>query len=267
MTCPNDRLSPAGGGEPPNSKALHSLPVSEHDLLHLLRSGDVELQGLVPWSSNFTFLVNVRQGDRQVLAIYKPSRGEQPLWDFDLGSLCRREVAAYLLSQALGWPSVPPVVLRDGPEGVGTVQLLIDCDWDEHYFTIRRDPAHKEALSQIALFDYITNNADRKGGHVLKGKDGRLWAIDHGLTFHADYKLRTVIWDYAGQPIDPGSLAQLQALERQLVDEEAAVTRALQALLEPFELVTLRRRVGELVRRARFPRPRRDWRNTPYPLV
>jgi uncharacterized repeat protein (TIGR03843 family) len=246
--------------------------ISRAEVLALLETGQIEPEGLVPWSSNYTFLVTVRgeagrASAEQLLAIYKPSRGERPLWDFDSGSLCYREVAAFWMSDALGWPNVPPVVVREGPYGSGSVQLYIDADVDEHFFTLREEGGYEEALQQIALFDYVVNNADRKGGHVLKGPDGRLWAIDHGLTFHSDYKLRTVIWDYARQPIPAPWLEDLERLKENLSDRGAPLRRALQGLLTRAEVKAVLPRLDTLLIRQVLPLPVRDWRNVPYPLI
>jgi uncharacterized repeat protein (TIGR03843 family) len=257
-----------GDSEPtsPNRSASEPRSASEERILDLLLHGNLTLQGLVPWSSNYTFLVLVEDAEMQALAVYKPERGEQRLWDFPAGTLCRREVAAYLLSRVLGWPAIPPVLLREGPEGLGSVQFFVHTDWEEHFFTLREDPANATALRQIAVFDYVANNADRKGGHVIKGQDERLWAIDHGLTFHVDYKLRTVIWDYAGEPIPTTWVEDLRRVHDAL-DEGSPVVEALLELIEPEELTALRRRISVVLRRGVYPRPRRDWRNVPYPLV
>jgi uncharacterized repeat protein (TIGR03843 family) len=255
--------SELGSAEGPSSEPRH---VSEERILDLLLHGDLTLQGLVPWSSNYTFLVTVEDAEMQALAVYKPARGEQRLWDFPASTLCRREVAAYLLSRILGWPAIPPVLLREGPEGLGSVQFFVHTDWEEHFFTLREDSAHDAALRQMAVFDYVVNNADRKGGHVIKGQDGRLWAIDHGLTFHADYKLRTVIWDYAGETIPATWIEDLRRLRQKLTDDSTIVD-ALLELIERDELEALQQRIMVLLRRGIYPKPRRDWRNVPYPLV
>jgi len=168
--------------------------------LDLLARGEIAVKGRLPWSSNATFLVELTLGGEAALAVYKPQRGERPLWDFPRG-LYRREVAAYLLSEALGWGLVPPTLARTGPLGPGSLQLFIDADFEQHYFTLRERPEHREALLRLCAFDLLANNADRKGGHCLLGRDGRLYAIDNGLCFHADPKLRTVIWDFAGEPV------------------------------------------------------------------
>ena len=167
------------------------------------------------WSSNATFLVNATLDDVEVPAVYKPQRGERPLWDFPEGTLCNREVAAYELSDALGWSIVPETVLRDGPYGIGMVQRFVDHDPDDHYFTLLE--AHLDDFQRFAAFDVLANNADRKGGHCLQAKfDGHIWGIDHGLTFNAVDKLRTVIWDFAGEPVPDGILATVECIVAEL---------------------------------------------------
>jgi hypothetical protein len=236
-------------------------------LIDLLGHGQIEMRGEVPWSSNYTFLVMIRQGQQEVLAVYKPCRGEQPLWDFPSRTLCRREVASYLLSRSLGWPRIPPVVLRSGPLGLGSVQAYVDVDLEEHYFTLRERPECSTALRQIVLFDAIANNADRKGGHVLRSSDGEIWAIDHGLTFHVEHKLRTVIWEYAGERIDPNMLHDLDHLAALLAARDSALCRSLGKLLAQDEVTATRSRLNGLVRGGVFPLPRQGRRNVPYPLV
>ena len=136
--------------------------------------------------------------------MYKPQRGERPLWDFPRG-LDRREVAAYRLSETLGFGLVPPTLAREGPYGPGSIQLFVDAEFEEHYFTLRERPEHRAALARLCAFDLVANNADRKSGHCLLGRDGRLYAIDNGLCFHVEPKLRTVVWDFSGEPI-PGEI-------------------------------------------------------------
>ncbi len=190
-----------------------------------LVSGELELLGLLPNSSNYTFLARATAGDEQVLAVYKPRRGEMPLWDFPEGTLCQREVAAYVVARELGWPNVPPTVLREGPEGVGSTQLFIEFDASQHYFTL--EGTHADAFRKVALFDVVVNNADRKGGHCLLGSDGTIWVIDHGVCFSDDPKLRTVIWEYAGEPIPPGLLEDVRSFRERLPGEDLRLgTRA-----------------------------------------
>lgn len=239
--------------------------VSVERVLRLLRDGEMDMEGLMPDSSNYTFLARISDEDLQGLAIYKPQRGERPLWDFPRGTLCRREAAAYLVSEALGWNIVPPTVLRDGPEyGIGSVQLFIDADQQEHYFTLRG--SDHAAFKRIAAFDLITNNADRKGGHILKDRDGRLWGIDHGITFHVEPKLRTVIWEYAGQAIPDELIADLQRLNDQLENPDTPLTTAVSQLLARPEVEALRRRVERVLRRPRYPEPV-GGRSMPWPPI
>jgi uncharacterized repeat protein (TIGR03843 family) len=234
-------------------------------LLAVMSHGKLELYGQFMWGSNYTFLAEARDGDLSVTVVYKPCAGERPLWDFDHETLCQREVAAYLVSAQLGWPNIPPTVLGNGPHGPGSVQLYIDGDHEEHFFSLRETGGYEEAFRRMALFDALVNNADRKAGHCLLGKDGRIWSIDHGLTFHTDYKLRTVIWDYAGEAIPPGWLTDLRGLEEALEPGQSLPT-ALSDLISEAEIAALLRRLRRLVRRAEMPRPG-PGRNVPYPLI
>jgi len=230
------------------------------DALTLLAEGDVELQGRMPWSSNATFLVTVTLGAVSTPAIYKPGRGERPLWDFPDG-LYRREAAAYELSRSLGWGLVPETLVRDdGPLGPGSLQRFVPADFSEHYFTLLEDPTHHEALLAIATFDLVANNADRKSGHCLLGDNGRVWAIDHGLCFHPDPKLRTVIWDFGGRPVPAQLLPDLQRLAKDLPEPLAT-------LLHEDEREALRRRAAAIVDRPCFPNPSEHGRAYPWPLV
>ncbi len=242
-----------------------STKLSVGDVLALLAKGEMEVQGMMPWSSNYTLLVTVRDGDLQGLAVYKPRRGERPLWDFPHGTLCQREFAAFLLSEALGWSLVPPTVLRDGPYGYGSVQLYIDCDQDAHLFTMQKEGGYEDQLARLAAFDILSNNADRKSGHCLKGTDGRLWAIDHGICFHAEPKLRTVLWDYAGEPICEEIMADLRAL-REDIRNGGRFIRALEGLLAPEEVRAFRRRLDRLIETGCYPDPGAA-RHIPWPPV
>ena len=180
--------------------------------LRLLECGEVEIEGRMPWSSNATFLTAVRSGDAECRAVYKPGRGERPLWDFPNG-LYRREVAAYLLSEALGWGLVPPTLIREGPLGEGSFQLFIEADFEQHYFTLyeQRPDLHPQLLA-MGAYDVLANNTDRKSGHVLLGPGDRIWGVDQGLCFAADFKLRTVIWDFGGEELPPSLLATIEPL-------------------------------------------------------
>ena len=178
---------------------------------NVLRHGEVEVLGRMPWSSNATYLVDVRCGDDVARAIYKPRRGERPLWDFPTG-LDQREVAAYELSAALGWDLVPFTLLREGPLGRGSLQRFVEADFEQHYFTLYEDEANHHALQRMCAFDFVGNNTDRKSGHCLAGLDGHIWGIDHGLMFHHEFKLRTVIWEFGGEAIPDDVLADLDRL-------------------------------------------------------
>jgi hypothetical protein len=233
-------------------------------ILKILEEGELAMEGLVPWGSNYTFLVKVELGDRHVDAIYKPSRGERPLWDFARGTLCLRERAAFLIAEALGWHLVPPTVLRNGPHGWGSLQYYVDHDPDQHYLTF--NSKFVDVTQQIALFDFIINNADRKSGHVLLDPAGRLWAIDHGVCFHDDYKLRSVIWEFAGQPIPNDFLKNLKDLYTWLCYGKSAEIEELRQLLEPVEFDALQSRLDHLVSSKRFPEPG-PGRHYPWPMI
>ncbi len=223
-----------------------------------------KILGLLHGASNYTFLAQL--GPHQPLAlraVYKPAKGESPLWDFDAGTLYKREVAAYELSKALRWPRIPPtVVRRKAPHGVGAVQQFIDAD-SRHFLGTNSAP--QETWMQVALFDVITNNADRKSGHCLFDRDDTVWVIDHGLTFHVDQKLRTVIWDFAGSDL-PRDLCG--DVERALVEvERGSLGRSLESLLSPGEVRVLKRRLrGVLEPKWRFPEPTSAW-SIPWPPV
>lgn len=243
--------------------SAHDLDIS--DILTLLAKGEVELQGVMPWSSNYTLLVSMTYEQLQGLAVYKPRRGERPLWDFTRGTLCQREFAAYLVSATLGWDLVPPTVLRDGPYGIGSMQLFVNADQEAHLFTMQKEGGYEWELERLAAFDIIINNADRKSGHCLKGTDGRLWAIDHGICFHSEPKLRTVLWDFAGQPLRDDILIDLRNLQSRMHSNDYEI-RIIESLLDGDEIKALRRRVDRLVGQARFPDPG-SGRNVPWPPV
>lgn len=179
-------------------------PLPSAECSALLRGGEVAAYEVVPWGSNYTFLVALadQEGKPRAIGIYKPCQGESPLWDFPDGTLYLREYAAYRVSVWLGWNLVPETIIRDdGPYGIGTFQTYIEPEEGTHYFSLRE--THRTDLQRMALFDLLVNNADRKAGHLFLGKDGKVYGIDHGLTFNAQPKLRTVIWDYTGQPLPP----------------------------------------------------------------
>jgi uncharacterized repeat protein (TIGR03843 family) len=214
----------------------------------------------MPDSSNATFLVEVERDGAKAFAIYKPGRGERPLWDFP-PALYRRELAAYLLSEALGWDLVPLTIERDGPFGEGSLQQFIHADFDQHYFTLRDDASLHDQLRQICLFDLLANNADRKGGHcLLLEETKRVYAIDHGLCFHVEPKLRTVIWDFGGEPIAQPLLADVQ----ELID--GGVSSELAALITRDERKALFKRARAVIHAGVFPTDASGMRY-PWPLV
>jgi uncharacterized repeat protein (TIGR03843 family) len=224
----------------------------------LLARGEITLKGRMPASSNATFLVEVALEGATSLAVYKPARGERPLWDFPRG-LFRREIAAYHLSEALGWGLVPLTLERDGPYGEGSMQAFVDADFSQHYFTLVEDPSHRARLQRICVFDLVANNADRKSGHCLLAGT-TIYAIDNGLCFHAEPKLRTVIWDFAGDPIPPALLADV----RRLLD--SGLPKAVTAVLDADERRSLSARAHALLADGHFPVDETGSRY-PWPLV
>ena len=240
---------------------------STNELHAVLEQGELELKGQFMFGSNYTFLVTVRHRGRELPAVYKPLRGEQPLWDFPDNTLARREVAAYMLSEALGFNFVPFTTLRqDGPfYGPGSLQQYIDSDPEYHYFNF--SDADKQRLRPVVLFDLLANNADRKGSHILVERDtNKLWVIDHGLCFHHEEKLRTVLWDFAGEAIPADLLVCLSPLAA-LLSPNSEFRAALRAYLSPRELNALASRARSLLNMKKFPAPPRDRRAYPYPPV
>lgn len=231
--------------------------------LGLLADAPLTVRGLLVEASNHTLLVRVGAEDDGVQAIYKPRAGERPLWDFPRGTLCCRETAAYVVSDFLGWDVVPPTVLREGPQGTGSVQLFVPHDPDQHYFVLVEDNRHHRALARMAVFDLLINNADRKGSHVLLAGDGHIWGVDHGLTFHPQNKVRTVIWDLGGAPLDPGWQADLLRLAAALDQPDDPLTRRLEELLTPPEIAVLGLRAEAVAEASELPVV--DPRRRPYP--
>ena len=223
--------------------------------LQLLQEGEIVSCILTPAGSNYTFLVKIQDGaNGECRAIYKPQEGEAPLWDFALGTLYKREYASYLLSQVLGWNFIPETTIREGPYGIGSVQRYIEHDQHSNYSTIR--DSFRRELRVIACFDLVANNADRKASHCFEGEGGRIWSIDHGLTFHSVPKMRTVIWDFWGEPIPPSILEALESFLRD-VEEPKGQLEELVDLLEPKEIEALVQRVSWLASMKGFPQVRR----------
>jgi uncharacterized repeat protein (TIGR03843 family) len=227
--------------------------------VEVLTRGELTVKGRLPWSSNATFLVEAALDGATTLGVYKPERGERPLWDFPRG-LHRRERAAWHLSEALGWGIVPLTIPREGPYGEGSVQMFIKADFEQHYFTLREDERHHDRLRRICAFDLIANNADRKSGHCLLGEDGAVYAIDNGLCFHVEPKLRTVIWEFGDEPVPAPLLADLRRLAA------GPLPPALAELIDADEGRALLRRARALVKAGRFP-SQTGGHGYPWPLV
>ncbi len=257
-------------------------------LLPLL-AGDLELEGRILPASNATFYGTVRSEHGAVACVYKPVAGERPLWDFPDGTLARREVAAYVVSEALGWDVVPPTVLRDGPAGHGMVQAWREPDPAQHPVDIvprGRVPAgflhvldardgddeevslvHEDSASlrRMAVFDVVVNNADRKGGHVLAMTDGHRHGVDHGVCFHGEGKLRTVLWGWAEQPLDADDRSAVERLVGELGTADSELSASLGELLDPAEVDALTARCARLLARGRMPLPSGAWPAIPWP--
>jgi uncharacterized repeat protein (TIGR03843 family) len=255
------------GGRPVVRLEVPDPPKDPADAEALLTMGAVTIVGRMPWSTNATFLVEVRDeggpdgAERRALAVYKPERGERPLWDFP-GGLWRREVAAHRLSAWLGWNLVPCTVVRgdDAPLGVGSLQQFVPFDAEAHYFTLIEDESTHDVLRRLCVFDLLANNTDRKGGHVLLAPDGGIWAIDNGLSFHVEPKLRTVIWEFGGHPMAAELVEDVERLAAGGVPDLVA------ELLEPDEQEALLRRARAVATNRRFPIDR-SGRRYPWPLV
>ena len=235
-------------------------------IANLLLTARVEDQALLAAGSNYVYLLKLAHPSAgEGYAVYKPQRGEAPLSDFPDGTLYQREYAAFLVSEALGWGLIPPIVIReDGLDmGIGALQLFIEHDPAQHYFTLKE--AREAEMRRIALFDWLTNNADRKGGHCLLARDGRMWCIDQGLTFHADDKLRTVIWDFQGQPVAEELIEQVAAFAGRLESDEA-LRSELQALISAPEYERLLERTAQIEKVGVYPAPPL-YRPYPWPMI
>ncbi len=231
-------------------------------MCRILRDGDIVDCKPLPWGSNDVLLLSLMLDGGHTRAVYKPRRGETPLYDFPSGTLYRREYAAYLISQTLEWSFIPPTVIRDGPFGVGMVQWFITTRPMTDYAVLLE--RHFPEFQRVAAFDWLTNNADRKAGHCLEGLDGRLWLIDHGLTFNAEPKLRTVVWDFSGQPVPKEILADLERLHCHLHDD-ATLPEALRHLLLPIEIEALEDRLKLILNHPVFPDSFGSYRRRPWP--
>ncbi len=235
------------------------------NILATLENGQIDLKGQFMWGSNYTFLVDVSYEGATLKAVYKPTEGERPLWDFPSETLGLREVAAYAVSEALGWALVPPTAYRQtGPFGPGSIQQYIEHDSEYHYFNF--DEKDRQRLHTVAIFDVIINNTDRKGGHILITEDEHVWVIDHGICFHWEPKLRTVLWDYAGEPLPENLCADVQTFRAQ-VASGTPFYQKLQTYISPREIAALARRADTLLGTGIFPHPPAHTRSYPWPLV
>jgi uncharacterized repeat protein (TIGR03843 family) len=256
----------------------------------LLTHGELTVRGRIRDASNAALYCTVAREDREVACVYKPVAGERPLWDFPDGTLAQREVAAYAVSQATGWGLVPPTVLRDGPYGEGMCQLWIEASPQDGLLALvegeQPEPGWKaigfaevgegqtallvhaddERLRRLAVLDAVINNADRKGGHLLTTADGRLYAIDHGVTFNVDDKLRTLLWGWAGEPLTGEAVEVLGGLKGAL-EPGGELAATLAALVTPAELRATRARVDALLESGRHPEPGGEWPAIPWPPV
>ncbi|ONK15583.1 SCO1664 family protein [Streptomyces sp. MP131-18] len=264
----------------------------------VLSRGELTVHGRIVDASNTVLYATAEWAGQRLGCVYKPVSGERPLWDFPEGTLAQREVATYEVSRALGWDLVPPTVLRDGPLGRGMCQqwvgpapgaegagkgpdsllALIDAEAPEPGWkavglaqvgagrTALLVHADDERLRRVAALDAVINNGDRKGGHLLPLPDGRLYGIDHGVTFHTDNKLRTLLWGWAGEPLPPAVHESLRTLDAELAADRPLLTR-LRALLTPDECEALRARTATLLRTGRYPEPSGEWPAIPWPLV
>jgi len=249
--------------------APRRMDISTNQALTILQQGEVTLKGEFLWGSNYTFLVQVTHEGQKVSGVYKPIKGERPLWDFPASSLARREVAAFLVSEALGWELVPPTVYRKkGPLGAGSLQFYVDHDPEYYYFNF--SPEDVQRLRPTAVFDLLINNADRKGSHVLKEPNGHLWLIDHGVCFHVEDKLRTVIWDFVDEPIPDElckGLCDLQEKLESVTGAPSPLTLGLEAHISMPEIRAMKKRAETLVTNGYFPAPDPNRRPFPWPQI
>ncbi|MFJ9660972.1 SCO1664 family protein [Streptomyces griseoflavus] len=267
-----------------------SVTTADPAAAELLARGELTVRGRIREASNAALYCTVTHEGREAACVYKPVAGERPLWDFPDGTLAGREVAAYEVSQATGWGLVPPTVLRDGPYGEGMCQLWIETapgaellalvdgeepgpGWKAIGFaeadegrTALLVHADDERLRRLAVLDAVINNADRKGGHLLPTAEGRLYGIDHGVTFNAEDKLRTLLWGWAGEPLTGEAVGVLEAL-RSALTAAGALTAALAPLITPAEIDATRARVESLLTTGVHPLPGTEWPAIPWPPV
>jgi uncharacterized repeat protein (TIGR03843 family) len=233
--------------------------------IELLTSGELEIAGRLVEASNATLYCTVTHEGREAACVYKPVAGERPLWDFPHGTLAGREIAAYLVSRASGWDIVPPTVYRDGPFGPGMCQLWIDSDPSVDLIALAKSGTH-EGLRAMAVFDAVINNADRKVGHLLPAPDGHLYGCDHGVCFAREYKLRTVLWQWRGDPLPAEAVAALESISVQL-GNDGELNKAMCEWLTKGEVAATRMRVEMLLKHRVHPYPPEDWPAVPWPPI
>ncbi|MET8336439.1 SCO1664 family protein [Streptosporangium canum] len=247
----------------PTLSAAPATGLDDETALRLLRDGQLEVAGRLVEATNMTLYCSVRLGGLAAACVYKPVRGERPLWDFPDGTLAAREVAAFEVSAATGWRIVPPTVYRDGPFGPGMCQLWIDTDPEVDLMALIR--SRQPALRRMTVFDAVVNNADRKGGHLLPLIDGHIHGVDHGVSFSAEDKLRTVLWQWRGKPLSREAMNVLARLERDL--EQGRLGRRLRELLTLAEVEATWSRVRRLLDTGLHPLPSQDWPALPWPPI
>jgi uncharacterized repeat protein (TIGR03843 family) len=232
--------------------------------IELLAGGALEIRGRLAEASNATLYCTITHAGRSAACVYKPVAGERPLWDFPHGTLAGRELAAYAVSRASGWDIVPPTVYRDGPFGPGMCQLWIESDPTVDLLALARSNSHA-GLRAMAVFDAVINNADRKIGHLLPAPDGHLYGCDHGVCFAEEYKLRTVLWQWRGDPLPPNAVRALERISTLMENGELA--SGLARWLTEDEVTATKARVDMLLRHRVHPYPPQDWPAVPWPPV
>ncbi len=249
-----------------NTNDSESQGLTSQQVVDILQKGSIEAEhGMMRWSSNYTFLLSINHDDQSVMAVYKPQKGERPLWDFPDGMLCKRELASFLTSELLGWQIVPPTVLRQGPHGIGSMQFFVEHDPELNYFEF--DEPKMEQMRHMCAFDILVNNADRKGGHCLVDGQGHVWGIDHGITFNSSPKLRTVIWEFAGEPIDDSLLDDIERLCEQVDNQKTEYRQELNNLITEREIHSFQHRIQNLLKSRKYPQPGPGGPNYPWPPV
>jgi len=249
-----------------NTDSSQPQGLTSQQVLEILQNGTIEAEhGMMRWSSNYTFLLSINHENHSVMAVYKPQKGERPLWDFPDGMLCKRELASFLTSEVLDWQIVPPTVLRQGQHGLGSMQFFVEHDPELNYFEF--DEEKMAQMRHMCAFDILVNNADRKGGHCLVDGQGHVWGIDHGITFNSSPKLRTVIWDFAGEPIDDTLLADIERLCTQVDNQRGTYRQALGQLITEREIHAFQHRIQHLLKSQKFPQPGPGGPNYPWPPV